>query len=124
MREGEMGYLNQSNRMNNNIEAENRFNELISFVRSQIGEYDMSITRESLIENDLGVTGEDASDLIMAFGKKYQIDISKFNFKKYFNDEPLIFLPDRKVHSLAIGHLEKAIVAGRLDEEVIGDQEG
>ena len=106
--------------MSNNIETENRFAELVVFVREQIGEYNMPITRDTLVENSLGVTGGDAEDLIMAFSKKYNVDISNFNFTKYFYDEPGVFnFQNRVIEPFTIGHLEKAVIAGRLDEEVI-----
>ena len=104
----------------NSSEIENRFAELVAFVREQIGEHVMPITRETLIEDDLGVTGDDAEDLIIALGKKYNINIENFNFRKYFYGEPGVFdFQDQIIKPFTIGHLEKAIVAGRLDEEVI-----
>lgn len=105
--------------MNSYNESEARFAELVSFIRDKSGEHNMPITRQTLIEEDLGVTGEDAYELIVELSKKYQIDVTGFHFTKYFNDEPLIFLSDRKVASFTVGYLEKAIIAGRLDEEVI-----
>jgi len=111
---------------NNNIgsESENRFLELTSFVREQVREFKMPITRETLIEDDLGVTGDEASELIHNFSVRYSVDISKFDFKKYFNDEPSVFLSPRKIAPFRVGFLEKAILAGRLDEEVINSQSG
>jgi len=99
---------------------EKLFNELVMFVRNQIGVYDTLITRKTLIEDELGVTGDDAEDLLITFSRRYNIDISNFNFTKYFYDEPGVFnLQNRKIEPLTVGHLEKAIIAGRLDEEVI-----
>ena len=106
--------------MSNNIESENRFAELVAFIRSKAGEHEMPITKETLIEDNLGITGGDAEDLIMDFSKKYNVDISNFNFTKYFYDEPGIFnFQNRIIEPFTVGHLEKAIIAGRLDEEVI-----
>lgn len=106
--------------MGENIEIENRFAELVVFVRQQVREYDMPITRETLIEDGLGVTGEDAEELIINLAKRYNIDIANFEFAKYFYDEPSIFnLQSGKVKPFTIEHLEKAIIAGRLDEEII-----
>jgi len=102
--------------------TEDMFNDLVSFIRDKAGEHEMPITRQTLIEDNLGMTGDDAAELIADLSKKYQIDISEFTFKKYFNDEPLIFLPDRKVSPLTVGHLEKAIIEGRLDDEVINGE--
>jgi len=104
-----------------NSEIENRFTELVSLVRDHSGEHNMPITRQTLIENDLGVSGDDAYELILMISEKFQIDITGFNFRKYFNDEPMIFSPDREIQPFMVGHLEKAIIAGRLDEEVINN---
>ncbi len=99
---------------------ENRFDELVDFLRKQIGEHKMAINRETLIEDDLGVSGDDASDLIKAFSEKYNVDVSDFNFEKYFYDEPGAFnMQNRSITPLNIEHLEKAIIAGHLNEDVI-----
>jgi hypothetical protein len=39
------------------------------------------------IERDLGLTGDDAYDLIEDYGKVFNVDVSKFSFKEYFYDE-------------------------------------
>lgn len=103
-----------------NAEIETRFAELVAFIRDKSGEYEMSITRETLIEDDLGVTGSDAEELLVELSKKYNFDIANFKFAKYFYDEPSILdVNSRKVQPFSVGHLEKAIIVGRLDEEVI-----
>ena len=102
-----------------NTEAESRFAQLVAFIRDKSGEHEMSITRETLIEDNLGITGDDAYDLIMELSRLYNVNVTQFEFRKYFNDEPSIFDTSRKVAPLTVGHLERAIVAGRLDEEVI-----
>jgi hypothetical protein len=40
------------------------------------------------LEIDLGITGDDASDLIAAFAERFKVDISKFKFHEYFYSEP------------------------------------
>lgn len=105
--------------MNNN-ETEFPISELITFIRDTIREYNMPITRQTEIENDLGVTGDEAEDLIVAFGKRFNVDISNFDFSTYFYDEPGFFqINDQVIASFKVGDLEKAIIAGRLDESVI-----
>ena len=105
--------------MNLNIDRESSLQELILFVRDQIREYKGVITRETSIEDDLGVTGEEAVELLDAFTRKFNVEIGNFDFKKHFNDEPLGLTFARKLLPFTIGHLEKAMIAGKLDEEVI-----
>jgi acyl carrier protein len=87
------------------------------------------LTRESCIESDLRISGDDADEFLVDFGKEFKVNISKFPIGDYFNDEGDPWLPAllrsilgrkaRKAKSLTIGQLEKAVLAGRLDEEVI-----
>ena len=39
------------------------------------------------IEEDLGITGDDAVEFLIAFGKKFDVDISRFNMADYFHGE-------------------------------------
>jgi len=99
---------------------DNQFADLISFIRQQIGEYAKPITRETLIEDDLGVTGDEAEDLIVNFAEHYNVNVDEFIFINYFYEEPSGFsFPDHIVKPFTIRHLEKAIIAGQLNEEVI-----
>jgi acyl carrier protein len=45
---------------------------------------DLPLTTYTKIEADLGITGDDAVELINSFGKEFNIDISGFDFSKYF----------------------------------------
>ena len=93
---------------------------LILFIRKEIGEYKLLITADSLLEDDLGITGEDASELIIAFSKTYKVNIDNFIFSKYFYEEPNAFISQSSdISPLTVNDLKKAIIAGRLDEEVI-----
>lgn len=107
---------------NNDKDFSNLNEDLANFVRKESGTYDISIGKNTEIEKDLGVTGDDAEDFILKFSKKFKVDISKFQFTDYFNDEPSVFSFGRSVKTLTIGHLEKAIQAGRLDDNIINDK--
>jgi acyl carrier protein len=104
-----------------NMKDRNLFESLVSFVRLRSREFKKSITRETLIEDDLGVTGDDAAELILEYSKKYNVDISNFIFTKYFNEESSVFTMEKRIWPFTIGHLEKAVIAGRLDEEIINN---
>jgi acyl carrier protein len=97
------------------------FNDLVTFIRDMTADYDTPITLETLVENDLGVSGLGAENFIVAFGEQYNVDISHFKFSKYFYSEPHIFsfLSRKKTTPFKVAFLVKAIVAGRLDEQVI-----
>ena len=87
------------------------------------------ITKELSLDGDLKITGDDADEFLIAFGKEFNVDISKFIFSDYFGDEGDPVLPSiirglsgkKKIvkKELKIIHLIKAIGIGRLDEEVI-----
>ncbi len=103
--------------------------KLIQFIIKQRWNYDFQLTKETTLENDLGIYGDDAVEFIIAFGKEFNVDVSKFMAADYFRSEGDFILPaiirfitgrKKKVRKvLTIGHLEKAVIAGRLDEQVI-----
>src|SRR6188474_1295212 len=105
------------------------FNKLKDFVVAKCGVANEEVTRDAKLENDLGITGDDAVELLIAYGKKFNVDVSRFMAAEYFEGEGDPILPaiirfltgKKKKHTkiLTIGHLEKGIYAGRLDEEVI-----
>ncbi len=65
------------------------------------------------IEKDLGVTGDDAAELIEAFAKEFQVDVSHFKFHDYFGPEGMDFFceyPDSQSRKkLTIADLEEAV---------------
>ncbi|WP_276504407.1 DUF1493 family protein [Terrimonas pollutisoli] len=110
--------------MNNEI-----FDRLKRFTIKQAAVTEKEVTENAGLENDLGVSGDDAVEFIIAFGKEFNVDVSKFMAADYFSPEGDSILPafirmvtgkkHPKQKELTIKHLEKAIIAGRLDEEVI-----
>jgi len=105
------------------------FDKLKHFVIKQAAVEEEEVTLNAKIEDDLGIYGGDAVELIVAYGKEFNVDVSRFMAADYFSPEGDTILPSivraftgkskpvRKV--LTVGHLEKGIHAGRLDEEVI-----
>lgn len=91
--------------------------ELISFISKRSGLDENQIYYHSIIEDDLGVTGDDSEGLIIEFSKIFKVDIKKFSFNKYFYPEPMLFYTDDSPKiPLNVGHLAKAITSGRLDD--------
>jgi acyl carrier protein len=107
------------------------FNRIKQFTNKQAGIIEEKITENSSLENDLGIYGDDAVEFIIAFGKEFNVDVSKFMAAKYFSPEGDIILPGiirlvtgkkkSKQKDLTVRHLMKAITSGRLDEDVINN---
>lgn len=107
----------------------NIFGKLKLFTAKQSGLEENEISEDASLENDLGIYGDDAIEYLIAFGKEYNVDISKFMAADYVSGEGhdivgyivrLFTGRKEKIRKdLTIRHLGKAIIAGRLDEEVI-----
>ena len=46
---------------------------------------------ESRLLHDLGINGDDAECLMMEFSEKFGVDMSGFDFRKFFMGEPHLF---------------------------------
>lgn len=63
------------------------FSNLKKFVIKKSCVDDEEITHATRIYNDLGVYGDDAVEFIVAFGKEFNVDVSKFMAADYFEAE-------------------------------------
>jgi len=107
---------------------ENIFERIKTFILKESA-VDMDITRDTKIEDDLGIYGDDADDFIIAFGREFDVDIKHFPLGNYFSGEGDVILPSiirfftngkkRERKNFTVGHLEKALISGKLDEHVI-----
>lgn len=96
------------------------FARLQAFIAKETHTKPQKITPEAGLEMNLGIYGDDTVELIIAFSKEFNVDVSNFIFKNYIGPEGVTFsFRETKRKDLKVSHLEKAIVAGRLDEEVI-----
>ena len=113
----------------NEIMNEEIFKRLKSFIIDQACVEDDEVIPEAKLEDDLGVTGDDAVDLLLAYSKTFNVDVTKFMAADYFDAEGDPILPailkmfigkkKRKNKVLTVAHLEKGIMSGKLDEHVI-----
>jgi hypothetical protein len=100
------------------------------FIEKERWQYEFPLTNDVRLYEDLGIYGDDAVEFLIAFGKEFNVDVSNFLAADYFKGEGIDFITpilnlfrnkrvttNKKV--LTLGHLEKSIKAGRLDEEVI-----
>jgi acyl carrier protein len=108
------------------------FDKLKDFIVEQAGLYENEVTPVARLYDDLGIYGDDAVELLVNYGKKLNVDVSKFMAADYFKSEGgidviidgIARLYTGKISSsglkvLTVSDLEKGIKAGRLDEEVI-----
>ena len=89
----------------------------------------IEITEKTRLKEDLKINGDDADEFLVAFGKKFGVNVSQFRIDEYFDDEgePVlraiirIFTGKKKKQkkTLTIKHLENAITTGWLDEKTI-----
>lgn len=110
--------------MNEDIIAQIRL-----LIEDKMGKYKKEINRDTALEFDLGITGSDASELLVEYGRRFNVDVSKFNMAVYFLPEGDSFLPAlmrfftgkkaMKQKELTVGDLEKGIMAGQLTEELL-----
>ncbi len=75
----------------------------------------MTIILSTQIEDDLGVTGMEAAELITKFAEHFNVDIRAFNFDDYFHPEPGMFIYPRQIKILTVGDLQDAINLGKLE---------
>lgn len=92
--------------------------ELISFIRKELldDHYTLPITRDTLLEMDLGVTGIDAEKFILEFSRHFGVDIEDFEFDDYFEPEVSFRWSEeeKERRDMSVGYLERAIEEGRL----------
>ncbi len=109
-----------------NIENINLNKNLLSIIPNiQLVKYrDVETLR---IEEDLGIYGDDAAELLFEYASKFNVDLSQFNFDLYFNKESVIvyfcklfclykLFPklSKKRKALTIADLQKGIEAKQL----------
>jgi acyl carrier protein len=100
------------------------FDQIKAFVIEQRWEYDFVLTRETGLRKVLKILGDDATDFILAFGKTFNVNLSKMHLDKYFPPEGsailstiirLLMLKQAPTYlSLTLGDLEEADKTGRL----------
>ncbi len=100
------------------------FNDIKSFVEEVRWKYPFELQRETRLEQDLGITGDEAYEFIDAFSKQFGIDVTNFRFDNYFELEGDWILPafvsffrgkkKEEKMVLTLGELEKAVESKEL----------
>jgi acyl carrier protein len=109
--------------------GDSNFDRLKEFIVEQVGVYENEVTPSARLYEDLGVYGDDAWELLIKYGKKFDVDVSKFMAADYFKGEGIDLIggllrlfsgkhSGGRLKVLTVNDLEKGIIAGRLDDEV------
>ena len=78
------------------------------------GAPDEDIRDYALIEEDLGITGDDAWELMEELGEKLNVDFSGFEFTKHFSPEAgRNSEKEYGYYPISVGHLAQVIEVGR-----------
>ncbi len=96
------------------------FVKIKDYLVKEQGSFKVVLKRETTLEGDLKITGQDAYDFIESFSKEFNVDIKDLNWSKYFAGEGItaaligLFGFDSKENPLTLGDLEKAVKKGKL----------
>lgn len=97
------------------------FLDIISFIEKSRYKYKIDYNMNTKLELDLKICGHDAIDLFIDYSKNFNVDITDFNFQKYFSPEYFTFsnnfetkLPEIDLSDLVIG-----VMNGYLNDDLV-----
>ncbi len=107
------------------------FERIKEFTRKESFVTDVMLTRETKLEADLGISGADGVEFVVAYGETFNVNVSNFIADDYFEAEGGQFMskiaemfmgkkecrPKRK--ELTLGDLEIGVNKGILDETAL-----
>ena len=93
------------------------FEQIRQFVESEQGRCRFALTPETTLEGDLHITGDDADEFLAAFGNRFHVDVSGFDYAAYFGSEGTFRnLPTPGKIPLTLGDLCRAAETGEMHE--------
>ena len=63
------------------------FPRVVTLVARETGSRPERIRPETLVEDDLGCTGDDAAELMAEFAREFGVDLTGFQFSRHFGAE-------------------------------------
>ena len=102
------------------------FELLKDFIKSNSFVDEHFITLSSGLEEDLKLWGDEAVEFIIAFGRRFNVDVSNFMAADYFTSEGSFYFLAKKLNKhnkkeLRVHHLQNAIKTGSLNEITINE---
>ena len=111
--------------------------DIVRFVIEQAGPFEpwrKPLARESVIDVDLKIDGDDAKELMVAFFKRFNVDPGNYEFDNYFEAEAVqlhkallgLFQwvtgrPTKFNEKLTLGDLERAARLGKFADDRFGN---
>jgi acyl carrier protein len=102
--------------------------ELVDFVIERSFTKRDIVTPDTRLMHDLGLNGDDAIEFMMEYGKRFNVDLSRFFANEYFDGEGLqiidailekLKLRPNRLKPLPIGCLQAGINLGYLTNDII-----
>src|SRR3954470_8280058 len=87
---------------------------VIRFVAERIGRRVQEVHGESRLSEDLGIDGDDAADLLSQFAETFAVDMTHFEFSKYFRSEGLFATVPLRFGALTIQDLIRSAAQKRF----------
>lgn len=91
---------------------------LINFVKIETGVDEKLITQHTCLR-ELGLQGLKGIMFIKKYAYEFKVNIDAFNFEQHFFEHLVESNPPKKALLITIAHLEKAIVAGKFDDDIL-----
>ena len=66
--------------------------QIVSLVAQKTGQSPSEISLETRLLHDLGITGDDAGELLTEYSEMFHVDMREFEFERYFTGESWWFL--------------------------------
>ena len=90
--------------------------KIIRLVAESTGVDESLITASTRLGEDLGVDGDDASDMIAALASNFHVDLAAFDFSRHFGPEagfsPISIHLSPRLEPVTVGHLAEAVERG------------
>lgn len=80
------------------------FKDVIGFLQESCGR--TNLAPSTRLQQDLGLTGDEAEEFLLAFGKRYNVNLEDFKFGEYFAPEMLVPPPS----SLNPRHILRSLI--------------
>ena len=71
----------------NNIYPDGLFTDIQNFISDYTGVHKKRITKDTSLQRDLGLHGDEAGDFMEQFSNRYNVDLNGFIFAKHFDAE-------------------------------------